>query len=184
MVEIYGESMPEQWKAISPMSSKIAVFESVLRKTSIWFNWVALGALTIMLGLITADIVGAKFFRHPVPGAMDMVSLLGAILTAFSATETQIQGRHIDVDFLVVRLSGSLQKALACVKDFICSALFALVIWRCFRYGYTFTITGEVSPTQRIPLAPFAYAIALACVPMFLVFMVTFYRSLRRIINK
>jgi TRAP-type C4-dicarboxylate transport system permease small subunit len=169
---------------ISSMSSKIVVFESGLKKIGIWFNWVALGALATMLGLITADIVGAKFFRHPVPGAMDMVSLLGAILTAFSATETQIQGRHIDVDFLVVRLSSSLQKALACVKDFVCSALFAVVVWRCFRSGYTFAITGEVSPTQRIPLAPFAYAIALACVPMFLVFMVAFYRSLRSIIKK
>jgi len=160
------------------MFKKVEVFESGLRKIAFWSNRVALGALAAMLGIITVDIFGGKIFRLPLHGAMDMVSLLGLVVTAFSATETQIQGRHIEVDFVVARLSGSLQKVLACIKNLFCSVLSAVLIGACFKYGYSMTITGELSPSIGIPLGPFACAIAIACVPMFLVYLMKLYQTL------
>lgn len=154
---------------------------NILKRMGILFNWVALIALTTMLGLVVADIVGAKFFRHPVPGAMDIVSLLGAILIAFSATKTQILGRHIEVDFVAQKLPGCFQRVLELATALICSVFFYLVVWRCFLYGYDMQITGEVSQTQRIPLFPFAYAIALACMPVLLVFILKVLLALRNI---
>lgn len=166
------------------MASKFCVFEIVSKKVGTWFNWMALVALTVMLFLVTVDIVGAKLFKHPVPGAMDMVSLLGAIVTAFAATETLILGRHIEIDFLVRRLSNRFRMVLACLADFICLVFLAVVVWRCFLYGHDIQITGEVTPSQKIPLAPFAYAIAFAFVPMLLISIMKFFRSFRSIVTK
>jgi TRAP-type C4-dicarboxylate transport system permease small subunit len=163
------------------MLKKISIFESALRRIGRWLNWVALAALAAMLGLITVDIIGAKVFRLPLLGAMDMVSLLGLVVIAFSATKTQIEKRHIEVDFVATRLNASLQKVLACIKNLVCSLLLAVMIGACFKYGYSLTITGEVSPSIRIPLGPFACAIAIAFLPMLFVFLITLYQTLREI---
>ena len=76
-------------------------------------------------------------------------------MTAFAATEALILGRHIEVDFLVRRLSKRFRLALACVTDLICIVFLAVVVWRCTLYGHDMQMTGEVSPSQKIPLAPF-----------------------------
>ena len=166
------------------MLKKVTIFERALRRIGRWLNWVALAALAAMLGLITADIIGAKLFRLPWLGAMDMVSLLGLVVIAFSATKTQIEKRHIEVDFVATRLNASLQEVLACIKNLVCSLLLAVMIGACFKYGYSLTITGEVSPSIRIPLGPFACAIAIAFLPMLFVFLVTSYQTLREIIDR
>ena len=105
-------------------------------------------------------------------------------MTAFAATEALILGRHIEVDFLVRRLAKRFRLALACVTDLICIVFLAVVVWRCTLYGHDMQITGEVSPSQKIPLAPFAYAIAFAFVPMLFVSMMKFFRSLRSVLTK
>jgi len=63
-------------------------FEKFSIQMSNWFNWAALAGLTVMLGLITVDIVGAKIFKQPIPGAMDLTSLLGLVVIAFSVAQT------------------------------------------------------------------------------------------------
>ena len=63
-------------------------FERFTRRLSQWFNWVALAGLTVMLGLVTVDIVGAKVFRLPVFGAMDFTSLLGLVVCSFAGAQT------------------------------------------------------------------------------------------------
>ena len=53
------------------------IFEKIVRFWSICFNWIALIALVAMVGVVSVDIVGAKIFSFPLPGAVELVFLLG-----------------------------------------------------------------------------------------------------------
>lgn len=153
--------------------------EILTRQLSQWFNWIALAALTVMLGLVTVDIVGAKIFRQPVPGAMDLTSLLGLVVIAFAVAQTQLAGRHITVDFLTLRLPKSLQIIVRSISTLFCLFFFAVVIWRLFMHARDMQTLGDASLTVNIPLAPFAYGLAVAFVPMLFVLMIRFYHIIK-----
>lgn len=140
-----------------------------------WFNWAALAGLTVMLGLITVDIVGAKIFKQPIPGAMDLTSLLGLVVIAFSVAQTQIMNRHITVDFLTLRLPKYLRMLVRSISTLLCILLIAVIIWRAFLHAHDMHVLGDASLTVKIPLAPFGYGLAVAFIPMLLILLIKFY---------
>jgi TRAP-type transport system small permease protein len=150
-------------------------FEKFSIQMSNWFNWAALAGLTVMLGLITVDIVGAKIFKQPIPGAMDLTSLLGLVVIAFSVAQTQIMNRHITVDFLTLRLPKHLRMLVRSISTLLCILLIAVIIWRAFLHAHDMHVLGDASLTVKIPLAPFGYGLAVAFIPMLLILLIKFY---------
>ena len=107
---------------------KMHLFERLTRHISRWFNGFALIALSAMLFLVTMDIIGAKVFSLPVPGAMDLTSLLGVLIIGFSMTQTYRKGRHITVDFLMIRTPKRLHRVLRCLSTCLCTIFFLFVV--------------------------------------------------------
>jgi TRAP-type C4-dicarboxylate transport system permease small subunit len=153
--------------------------ERLTERISRLFAGFALIALSAMLALVTVDIIGAKLFSFPVPGAMDLTSLLGLLLIGFSMTQTYRIERHIKVDFVMIRTPESLRKFLRCLSIGLCTLFFLFVVWRLFLYAHDLQVYGEKSLTVKIPLFPFAYALAVAFVPMLLAVPLKFYRVLK-----
>lgn len=151
--------------------------QNLTRQLSRWFNGFALVALVAMQIVVAADIVGAKVFSMPVPGAMDLTSLLALLLIGFSMTQTFISGRHIKVDFVLLLLPQRLRRILRILSLFLCWILFLVIVWRLFLYAHDLQTYGETSLTVHIPLCLFAYALAVAFVPMLLAIPVQLYRS-------
>lgn len=151
--------------------------ERFTKQLSQWFNGFAMVALTAMLILVTADIVGAKVFSRPVPGAMDLTSLLAVLLIAFSMTQTFLSGRHIKVDFVMLLLPSRLRRVMRSLSLGLCWVLFLLIVWRLLLYAHDLQVYEEKSLTVKIPLFPFAYALAVAFMPMLLAVPVQLYRS-------
>ena len=58
--------------------------------------------------------------------------------------------------------------------------LFIMIIWQVCMLGYSFQSSGEHSPTAYIPLYPFAYAVALAGIPVCLVLIQEFLKALKQ----
>jgi TRAP-type C4-dicarboxylate transport system permease small subunit len=153
--------------------------ERFTRRLSQWFNWIAVAGLTVMLVLVTVDIVGAKLFKQPVPGAMDLTALLGLVVIAFAVAQTQLMGRHITVNFLTVRLPKPVRLVVQSISTLLCILFFAAVIWRAFMYARDMQILGDASMTINIPLAPFAYGLALAFIPMLLILVIRFFHLIK-----
>jgi len=162
------------------MSSKIKNLERLALSLSNWLNWIAGAALVAMLCLVVADIIGARLFKWPIPGGIEMVGFLGVIVVAFSIARTQAVRGHIDVEFLVTRFSITVQKAIACVVYSFGMLLFALIAWRSYDFGRRLQATGEVSMTQEIPFYPFVYCIAFSCISVLLVLLVQLLREMTR----
>ena len=155
-------------------------FERFNRRLSGWFEWLGLAAMLLIMVITCIDVVGAKVFRWRLLGALDYVMLLQTVVIAFAAGMALILGRHIRVEFFFRLLPERLQKAIDRVVTLICIAFFVLVIWRVIELGYSFQTSGEYSPTAYIPLYPFAYGVALAFIPLCLVLLQEFIRSMTK----
>lgn len=139
-----------------------------------------MAAMLVMMAITCIDVIGAKVFKSPILGALDVVQLCQIVAIAFAASMTLIVGRHIQVEFFIDLLPRRIQVVINFLVLLIVLGLFMVVIWRVSLLGYSFQTSGEYSPTAYIPLYPFAYAIALACIPVCLVLIQEFFKALKQ----
>ena len=173
---------PKEW--FHHMADKIGRLEKYANFFSRWLNWVAGVGLVTMVGLTVADIIGMKFFKQPIPGAIEMVGFLGVVITAFAIAYTLVLRGHIQVEFFVTRMPGRVQAAASAFTSLLGIVLFALLAWRSYDFALVLQNTGEVSMTQSIPFYPFVYAIAFCCLPVCLVLLGDFLKSMARAVKK
>ena len=159
-------------------------FDRFNRALSSWFEWIGLAGLLVVMLITCIDVIGAKVFLKPVFGSIDIVMLSQLVAISFAASFALILGRHVRVEFFVTRLGGRAQAVIESIVSLIGFVLFVLIIWRLCVYGYDLQKGREVSATALIPLYPFAYGIALACVPVCLVFLSGFLNSLSRMVKR
>jgi TRAP-type C4-dicarboxylate transport system permease small subunit len=155
-------------------------FERFNRRLSDWFEWIGLAGMLLVMAITCIDVVGAKVFKWPLLGALDIVMLSQIVAIAFAASMALILGRHIRVEFLFNLLP---RRAQAVINSFVLLlglGLFSVIIWRLCVLGYSFQTSGEYSATVYIPYYPFAYGIALASIPVCLVFLLEFLKSLTK----
>jgi TRAP-type transport system small permease protein len=152
-----------------------------LEKVSLWFTWVAVGALLAMFAVLLIDILSSKILNRPITATVDMVSLLAAVVASFSVSQTILMGRHIEVEFIVAKLPRGARKTFNVISSFLSLTFFLLIVWRTFTYALELQRTGESSLTQHIPMAPFAYGIAVACIPAVLIYALQTVRDMREV---
>jgi TRAP-type C4-dicarboxylate transport system permease small subunit len=155
--------------------------ERVVKRVGNWFNWVAVGALLAMFGVITIDILSSKILNRPITATVDIASLLAAILAAFAVSETILAGRHIEVEFIVTSLPPRVRRGFNVFASTLSLLFFLLLVWRCFVYASDLRVSGEASLTQHIPLAPIVYGIGIAFVPAVLIYAVQVWKDMREI---
>jgi len=136
-----------------------------IESVALWFNRVAIGALLGMFALLVLDILSSKLLNRPIVATVDVASLLALVVASFSVTRTILAGRHIEVEFIVTNLPRGTRKIFNVLSSFLSLVFFCLIVWRSSIYAYSLQKTGESSLTQHIPLAPFAYGLAIACIP-------------------
>lgn len=149
------------------MLEKFAKFNE---KVSSFIEWIGFGALFLMVVLTCVDVIGAKVFKTPVFGALDVMMLAQLIAISCAGAMALILGRHVSVEFFMPLFPQRVQAITECVVNLICLFLFACIVWQLFVYGYHFQTGGEESMTARIPLFPFIYASAVAMIPICLIF--------------
>ena len=130
---------------------------ALLRKLMMIAGGVALLALTLLAtGNVALRIVGA-----PVGGTYEVVSFLGAIVTAGALGHTQKRKAHIVVDILSDRFPGPFKRVLDAASYAITLVLFAIVSWQTFVYGKRLLVTGELSETLKIAYHPFVFLVCI-----------------------
>ena len=107
-------------------------FKSFNEAVSGWVEWIGFGAVFFMVVLTCIDVLGAKLFRLPVPGSLDMMMLAQLIAISFAAAMTLVRNRHVSVDLFVVLLPRRAQALIDCVVPLLCVGLFVVIVWRLF----------------------------------------------------
>ena len=106
------------------------------------------------------------------------------VAIAFAAGMTLIKGRHIQVEFFIKLLPQRLQRVIDSIVLLLVLVLFSIIIWQLGMLGYSFQTSGEYSATIYIPYYPFAYGIAIAIVPVWLIILLQFIKSLTKSVQK
>jgi len=130
---------------------------ALLRKALMAAGGVALVALTL---LATAN-VGLRIVRAPVSGTYEIVSFLGAIVTAGALGYTQKRKDHIVVDILSDKFPAPVKRTLDGVSHAVTLALFSIVSWQTFAWGRRLMQTGELSETLKVAYYPFVFLVSL-----------------------
>ena len=156
-------------------------FEKFNQRISGWFEWVGVAGLLAMMVVTFIDVVGNKFFNSPLLGALDLVTTFQAVAIAFACAMVLIVGRHVKVEFLVTRLPNRAQAVIESIALLLGLGLFVLIVWQVSLLGYYFQAGGETTYTIHIPRMLPAYGMALACIPVCLVFLQRFLSSLTKV---
>ena len=130
---------------------------ALLRKALMVAGGVALAGLTL---LATAN-VGLRIVRAPVSGTYEIVSFLGAIVTAGALGYTQKRKDHIVVDILSEKFPAPVKRILDGVSHAATLLLFSIVSWQTFTYGRRLMQTGELSETLKVAYYPFVFLVSL-----------------------
>jgi TRAP-type C4-dicarboxylate transport system permease small subunit len=159
-------------------------FETFNQKLSSAIEWIGLIGFLVMMLITTVDVIGTKLFLSPVFGALDIVMQAQLIAMSFVAAAALIVGRHVAVEFFVSLLPKPLQRVVDFFVNLLGLALFVILVWRLTEYAYSMQTVNEVSPTARIPLSPFAYGAAAACIPVCLVYLHHSLKSIVRLVKR
>jgi TRAP-type C4-dicarboxylate transport system permease small subunit len=138
-----------------------AVFKG-LKKVSGALNWIAGGAVTFMMLLTVTDIL-MRAGGRPLIGAYEVVSLLLAVVIAFGIPQVSLDRGHVNMDFLLDRLSIKGRRLMNTFTRVLCIALFLCIGGNLFNVAARFRASGEVSPTIQLPFYPVAYGVAVCC---------------------
>jgi len=159
-------------------------FEKFNNRLSGWFEWVGVAGLLLVMLVTCIDVIGTKVFGSPFLGAIDWVRVFQSVAIAFACAATLIIGRHVKVEFFVARLPKRAQAVIESIVLLLGLGLFVLIIWRLCVLGYSMQAVGEVSATAHIPRCLPAYGIALASIPVCLIFLQKFLSSLIRVVKR
>jgi TRAP-type C4-dicarboxylate transport system permease small subunit len=118
------------------------------------------GVSLLALTLLATVNVALRIFQVPVSGAYEIVSFLGAIVTAGALGYTQKRKDHIVVDILSEKFPASVKRILDRVSYFLILVFFSIISWQTFLYGKRLMLTGELSETLKIAYYPFVFLVS------------------------
>ncbi|MBP7582751.1 MAG: TRAP transporter small permease, partial [Spirochaetes bacterium] len=140
-------------------------------------------SVVLIMTVIVVDVV-LRFFRHPIPGTIDIVGLLGSLVISFSRGYTSIQKGHIAVEFLYDKLPEKARGVIGAINELVGTVFFAILAWQSFIFALKLKASGEVSPTIQMPTYPFVFGIAVSCALLSLVLALNFARETRGVLKK
>jgi TRAP-type C4-dicarboxylate transport system permease small subunit len=153
-------------------NTRFARFRRSINSISGRLEWVGLAALMGMVLVALIDVVGSKGFGWPLPGTTEITAFLQVIAIAAGLAFSQIAGRHIRVGFLIDKLSRRGKTALEIFGSVLGLGIFAVIGWVTYDYGIGLLGSGTETLLLRIAHYPFAFWIALCCIPMCFVILI------------
>ena len=153
------------------------------RLSSRHLEWVGVIGIILMFLVNLVDVVGAKLFLWPVPGATEVISFSQIMAIAPAIAITLLLNRHIRVEFIIMRFPKRIRGAINSFSSFLSLVIFVLILWQSFVYGQSLQRAGEIGSTSHIPFYPFAYFIAFCSIPVCLAFLVEVLKSLSEVVK-
>jgi len=115
--------------------------------------------LLALMAVMAADVIGRYFFRHPIPGAYELVEYLMAVFIPCCVAYSAERKCHVGVDILVERLAPRTRLAVDIVTQAITIVLVSLVVRQGW-IGFTEALSSTMkSAVLQIPNAPFLLSI-------------------------
>lgn len=155
--------------------------EGWTKRLSQSLEWLGLIGILLMFLVNLIDVIGAKLFLWPVPGATELIGFSQIVAIASTIAMALLLGRHIRVEFILDRFPRRIRAAVSSFSSFLSLILFVFLLWQSLLYGRSLQEAGEIGSTSHLPYYPFAYFIAFCCFPVCLAFLMETIKSLSEV---
>jgi TRAP-type C4-dicarboxylate transport system permease small subunit len=145
------------------------VFFNLLAQTGKVLNFISGVTLTVIMLLTVGDVL-MRAWGHPILGTYEIVSILLAVVIAFSIPKVSLDQGHVRMEFLLDRLPGVGRAVMLTFTRVLCIALFVLIGYNLFSVANEFRLSGEVTSTIQLPFYHVAYGVGVCCFLECLVF--------------
>jgi TRAP-type C4-dicarboxylate transport system permease small subunit len=147
---------------IDRLRTLYAWYNACIRTVVMVMAYIAGAALCLMMMTTCVDVVMRKF-DSPLPGALDIVTLAGAICIACALPYTTAVKGHVSIEYFFHKLSRRSRIAVDTSWRLLAIALFLFLCRRCIIYGHSKYESGEVTMTLQVPIFWTLYVLALSC---------------------
>jgi TRAP-type C4-dicarboxylate transport system permease small subunit len=144
------------------MGDPVKRFLAGVYKLNISFQVVAGIGLIFMMAVTLVDIT-MRILGRPIIGAVELISLSGAVIIGFAIPYSSWMRAHVVVDFLVEKFSPAGKRTMEFATKLTGLILFLFMGINFILYGITLMKTGELSAGFRIPYYPITFGLALSC---------------------
>ena len=148
-----------------------------------WFERVGLVAMAAMALTTLIDVIGSKVLHLPLPGSTEITGIIQIVAIAGGMAFSKIAGSQIRVDFIFDMLPERGKAVLDLFGSVLGLAFFFVAGWMSFENGLALLSGGTKTFLLGVPLYPFAFWIALCCVPMFFVILIELLASIERMLK-
>jgi len=158
-------------------------FRNSINSSSKWLERAGLAGMAAMALTELIDVIGSKALNLPLPGSTEITAMLQVVAIAGGLAYSKIDDRHIRVDFLLEYLPERARAALDLFSAVLGLGFLAVAAWMSYEHGLSLFESGTRTLLLGIPLSPFAFWIALCCVPMCCVIITELLTSVERMLK-
>ena len=146
----------------SRLNTVYAGYRACLRTVVMGMAYLAGTALCIMAVTTCLDVVLRKM-GSPLPGALDIVTIAGAICIAGALPYTTAVKGHVSIEYFFHKLSRRGRIVVDTFARMLGMTLFVLLARQCALYGASMYRSGEVTPTLQVPMFWSLYVLSFSC---------------------
>lgn len=139
----------------------LASYKNAIEKISKKLN--AIGEIFIVLSMlmIVLNILLRSFLNKPLPGIVDYVGVIAAIIVGPTLAYTAVMGGHLEVDFILSYFPQKIQRTAYLLVNIVNSVFLSIFTWFLVLHAQNAYVKNEVSMTVHVPFYPFILAVAL-----------------------
>ena len=142
------------------LDKTVGALEKKTRSMTRWINAVGVFFLTMMMLVITVDVVSRFFFNRPVEGSLEMIMFMLVLTIIFGIPYAAVRKQHVGIDIFTAHLSERKRFLLETAMLLISLILCIIVLWRSFQYAMLKQSMHEISAVLQLPFYPFILAVA------------------------
>jgi TRAP-type transport system small permease protein len=170
----------EQHPAPKPEANKM-----LMRISSIM---AAIGSATlaVMMLLSVADVIGRKFFLHPIQGTAELVGILLVIASGTGLGYAALTRSHVRISIVIDRLSSRGRAAVDVISYLICVVASGIISWQSSlrMYEYIFRELGGRTAILAMPIWPFMLVMVIGFVWLTVIFVILLISSVKEVLKR
>ena len=148
------------------------------------FSAVACTTLALMMFLTFADVGLRYIFNSPIPGGLELVEYMMAIIVPFALTVTAFGKAHIGVDLIMERFPPKFQAVVGCLTHLISLFLYLAITWQSYlNIGEQYD-SEMTSAVLLIPVYPFVVSLTAAFAFLSLITLLHFFEKLSKVLSQ
>ena len=167
----------EQLPSPTPESNKF------LQRVSGVMAGVGAATLGVMMLLSVADVIGRKFFMHPIQGTAELVGMLLVIAASWGLGYCALIKAHIRITIFIERFSRRGQLIVDIFAYIVGIAASGIIIWQSSirMYTYIFKQLGGTTPIIGMPIWPFMLVMVIGFVWLIVILIIYLISSIKEV---